>query len=234
MRGGLTNVAVDADDSFYVSGNTGSPDFPAKNAFQSQLGGVGDCTVSKISSAGALLFSTYLGSPGWDQCAGLSIFKDGTLVMAGATSSTGFPLVNPIQTGSNPLPYWSPFLVKMNKDGQSLQYSTYLGGENFMGSYISMATDSNENIYVAGRAFNAFLTLRNPFQAAWPNDGTGFLIKLDSTGKNVAYSTFLPTYGFSIAADQNQSGYIGGFTSSPGFPLARFIGAFRHTVAPCI
>ena len=217
--GGMGALRVDTDDSIYVRGNTSSPDFPTKNAFQSQLGGVGDCTVSKITSSGSLVFSTYLGSSGWDQCGGdLGIFKDGTLVIAGATSTTEFPLVNPIQTGSNPVPYWSPFLVKMNKDGQSLKYSTYLGGDNFMGSYISMATDPDENIYVFGRAFNAFLELKNPFQSLWPSDFTGFLIKLDPTGRNIAYSTYFPMYG-GVMADKNQNVYITGFTWTPDFPL---------------
>ena len=216
--GGLGPVRIDTDDSIYVRGNTMSADFPTKNAYQSRLGGVGDCTVSKLTPSGSLIFSTYLGSPGWDQCAGLSILKDGTLVIAGATSSTELPLVDPIQSLSNPGPFWAPFLIKMNKDGQSLRYSTYLGGEIFSGSYMSMDTDADENIYVFGRAFNQFLELKNPFQSTWANDFTGFLIKLDPTGKKIAYSTYFPMYG-GVTVDKNQNVYISGFTYSPDFPL---------------
>jgi uncharacterized protein (TIGR03437 family) len=207
-------IQIDADDSFFVFGNSQSPDFPVKNAYQSTLAGTGDETISKISPTGQLIFATYFGSPGWDIGTGL-LAQDGSLILTGTTSSTEFPLVNPIQSASNPGPFWTSYLAKMSHDGQTLLYSTYIGGENFSGDVSSLALDGDQNIYVRGRAFNSFFTLRNAFQTTWTGDLQGFLMKFDPSGRNLIYSTFTPAYCCSLAVDQAQDVYLAGFTLTP-------------------
>ncbi len=213
-----SRIQIDADDSFFVFGNSMSPDFPVKNAFQSVLGGIGSPTISKFTPTGDLIFATFFGSPGWDQGTGL-LAPDGTLILTGDTSSTQFPLVNPIQSASNPGLFFTSYLAKMSHDGQTLLYSTYIGGENFSGDATALALDADQNIYVFGRAFNSFFTLKNAFLTTWINDGQGFLMKFDSSGRNIIYSTFTPGYG-SLAVDQAQDVYLSGYTLSPdAFPL---------------
>jgi len=208
-------IQIDADDSFFVFGNSQSPDFPVKNAFQSRLGGIGDETISKFSPKGELIFATYFGSPGWDIGTGL-LAQDGTLILTGTTSSTEFPLVNPIQSASNPGPFWTSYLAKMSHDGQTLLYSTYIGGENFSGDELSLALDGDQNIYIFGRAFNSFFTLKDAFQTIWTNDFQGFLMKFDSSGRNLIFSSFTPAYG-GVAVNQAQEVYLAGFTLSPDY-----------------
>lgn len=41
-------IAVDLRGQAYVTGNTGSTDFPTRNALQPTLGGIGDAFVAKI------------------------------------------------------------------------------------------------------------------------------------------------------------------------------------------
>src|SRR5262249_47230163 len=103
-------VQVNSDDSFYVFGDSASPDFPVKNALQSNLLGYQDCTVVKLSAQNQVIFSTFFGSDGIDQCTGL-VAKDGSLVIAGTTSSADFPLVNAIQTQAVPGPFWTTYLA---------------------------------------------------------------------------------------------------------------------------
>jgi len=210
-------IQMDTDDSFFVFGHTTSSDFPLKNPYQSDLRGYQDCTISKLTSTGGLVFSTFFGSPGIDQCIG-AMAKDGTLVITGTTSSTEFPLVNPIQSDSNPGPFWTTFLAKMSHDGQTLLYSSYIGGDTFSGNAYSLALDGDQNIYVFGRAFNSFFTLKNAFQTTWTTDFQGFLMKFDPSGRNILFSTFTPGYG-AVAVDKAQNIYLAGEAFFDDFPL---------------
>jgi hypothetical protein len=59
---GASGIAVDGSKNVYVTGQTGSPDFPVANATQPKSGGENDAFVTEINSAGSqLVFSTYLG-----------------------------------------------------------------------------------------------------------------------------------------------------------------------------
>src|SRR5262249_52084821 len=67
-------IAVDGSGSAYVTGQTGSSDFPTVNPYQSDQGDT-DAFVAKLSPDGAgLVYSTYLGGNAED--AGFSIAVD--------------------------------------------------------------------------------------------------------------------------------------------------------------
>ena len=59
-------LGVDANGNCYVTGSTGSPNFPTKNAYNSIFGGSYDVFIAKFSPSSALLFSTFLGGSGSD------------------------------------------------------------------------------------------------------------------------------------------------------------------------
>jgi len=57
-----TGIAIDGINNVYVTGQTGSSDFPIANQTQHNLGGDNDAFVTEVNSAGSqFLFSTYLG-----------------------------------------------------------------------------------------------------------------------------------------------------------------------------
>jgi hypothetical protein len=59
---GGNSIAVDSAGNAYVTGYTGSSNFPTVNAFQSSSSGQQDAFVAKINASGsALVYSTYLG-----------------------------------------------------------------------------------------------------------------------------------------------------------------------------
>lgn len=94
------SIALDDFGRAYVTGSTRSIDFPVINAIQSTFGGgTGDTFVTKFDAQGtALVFSTFLG--GGDEEVGLSVkVNRGNIYVGGATRSSNFPLVNPIQSG---------------------------------------------------------------------------------------------------------------------------------------
>lgn len=100
-----TSIAVDGNRNAYVTGQTGSSDFPTASPTQSALGGDNDAFVSEVSPSGShLLFSTYLGgtlnentnSAGANLAAigSIAVDYDGTnIYVAGNTASTDFPKV---------------------------------------------------------------------------------------------------------------------------------------------
>ncbi|MBD3190841.1 MAG: hypothetical protein GF308_09370, partial [Candidatus Heimdallarchaeota archaeon] len=89
----VDEIAVDPNDgSCYVTGWTNSADFPIMDANQSTFGG-GDYDVflSKFSSSGSLLWSTFLGGTGMDFADGITVNNNGSCYVIGTTNSTNFP-----------------------------------------------------------------------------------------------------------------------------------------------
>ena len=227
---GVGGVQVDAAGNAFFLGSTASRDWPVKNPLQSNIAGGLDCTVTKISATGAMLFSTYLGSSALEGCNSLILLPDGSLLFTGYTLAADFPTtkdaVQPVASATN---FGSPFLVRMASDGQSLLYSSYIGGEGFSG-WPSMDVDAAGNIYIGGRAFNALLTLKNSFQKVWYNDLTAFFMKLDPTGRNVMYSSFFASTagnGLSLVVDKDQNVYLSGTIHGDDLPAKNSLQPWR-------
>ncbi len=207
-----------ANGDAFIVGTSNVPDLPVLNAIQPKLRGYQNCFISRVSSAGTLVFSTYLGSSGIDGCGGPAMGKDGNIIFTGSTTAEDFPLKNAPQPLSNPGPFGAPVFGKIAKDG-SLVLSTYIGGDNFSGNGQAAAVDDSGQIYLVGRAFNAFMTLKNPYQNVWRNDLYGYLMKLDPTGQNLIYSTYFSTWFFDVAVDGNQNVYALGKATEPEIAL---------------
>jgi Beta-propeller repeat/HYDIN/CFA65/VesB-like, Ig-like domain len=98
-------VAVDSFKNAYVTGSTGSPDFPLGNAIQvtngNQANDATNAFVTEFDPTGAtLVYSTFLGgSTGFFGDGGFSIALDGTAnaYVAGASDSIDFPTSFPFQ-----------------------------------------------------------------------------------------------------------------------------------------
>lgn len=87
-------IAVDEDGHAYVTGHTGSADFPTTpGAFQQSLSGFRDAFVTKVNRSGsALVYSTYLGGSGEDVGSGIAVDKAGRAYVTGRTPSLDFPV----------------------------------------------------------------------------------------------------------------------------------------------
>jgi hypothetical protein len=97
-------IAVDSNKNAYVTGVTGSTNFPTASPTQAQNHGDNDAFVSEISAGGsALVFSTYLGgalnentstSSGNGSLAGVAVDSAGAnIYVTGSTASSDFPIV---------------------------------------------------------------------------------------------------------------------------------------------
>lgn len=75
------------------------------------------------TSAGGLLFSTYLGGPGDDIGFGVAIDNSLSVYVTGQTNAVGFPITADGFSGSTDV-----FVTKLKFDGTALLYSRVLGG----------------------------------------------------------------------------------------------------------
>jgi hypothetical protein len=94
-------VAVDAAGNAWVAGQTGdATGFPLVDPIQAAYGGgASDAFVTKVSPAGAFVFSTLLGGSGSDQANAVAAFGADALV-TGTTDSADFPTVAPLQAAN--------------------------------------------------------------------------------------------------------------------------------------
>jgi len=223
-------IAIDSSGNAYVTGLTRSMDFPTQNPYQGTHGGGDvfdppeDAFVTKLGPAGnSLSYSTYLGGSGSDHAVGIAVDSSGNAYVTGLTRSTDFPTQNPYQ-GTYAGGYWDAFVTKLGPAGDSLSYSTYLGGSG-ADHAVGIAVDSPGNAYVTGNTWSTDFPTQNPYQGT---QGGGdfsidvFVTKLGPAGDSLSYSTYLggsgDEYGRGIAVDSSGNAYVTGDTWSTDFP----------------
>ena len=159
---------MDHQGSAYFTGLTTSTDFPiTPGSLQSTGGGIEYSSfVAKLNPDGsAPEFSTYLGGTANATGYGISVDTLGNSYVTGQVYGSGFTTANPLQ------PAWDflndAFVAKVNADGSSLIFATYLGGSgNDVGQGI--AVDALGNVYVTGGTFSAdFPTTPGALQATF-------------------------------------------------------------------
>jgi len=211
-------IDVDPSGFAYITGYTGSTDFPTLNPYQGDQGN-DDVFVTKLSSTGsALVYSTYLGGSGTDIAWDIAIDGSGCAYVAGVTASSNFPTENPFQTDQT---YSDAFVSKLNSSGDGLVYSTYLGGDNDDRVY-AIAVDDFGCAYVTGSTMSTDFPVQNPCMTDQDTVDV-FVTKLTGSGDSLVYSTYLGgedhDEGWGIAIDGATGvAYIGGTTNSSYFP----------------
>ena len=176
-------IAVDAAGDAFVTGRTGSTNFPMASPIQAAQGDAGssfDAFVTQVNAAGtAWAYSTYLGGNALDSGEAIALDSAGNAYVTGSTSSPNFPVANAVQAAFGS-PNSDAFVTKIFKAGPSIDYSTYLGGSGGE-SGEGIAVDSSGNAYITGPTSSTNLTLVNPYQSS--NTSTtlnGFFAKISS------------------------------------------------------
>jgi hypothetical protein len=222
-------IAVDGAGNAYVTGLTGSLNFPTMNPLQpaNHAGIDGNAFVAKINAAGtALVYSTYLGGSGGDQGQGIAVDGSGNAYVTGYTGSTDFPTASPLQASNGGSR--TSFVTKINATGLALVYSTYLGGSGGDEGQ-GIAVDSAGNAYVTGSTASTNFPTNQPLQANYGGGGDAFVAKIGASGSALVYSTYLGGSGSEggggIAVDALGNAYVTGGTGSTNFPTANALQA---------
>ena len=221
-------TAVNGTGEAFVTGYTLSTDFPVLSAYDATNAGgssAGDVFVTRFNAAGSgLVYSTFLGGAADD--AGLAIALDSAdnAFVTGYTLSTDFPVVAPFDATHNA--YLDAFASKLGPSGNSLAYSTYLGGSgNDLGAGIDV--DYLGFAYVTGNTFSPNFPTRAAVDSTFAAGADAFATCFGQPGDTLVYSTFLGSgaldFGYAVAVDTGQNAYIGGYTSSTTFPTVNAI-----------
>jgi hypothetical protein len=111
----------------------------------------------------------------------------------------------------------------------ALVYSTYLGGAD-QDYAADLAVDSSGSLYLVGTTTSVDFPTASAFSAEMRGSyGDAFVVKLDPSGTQVLYSTYLGGSGLdvgeSIAVDATGCAYVTGHTQSTDFPLVKALGS---------
>ncbi|HKX32294.1 MAG TPA: SBBP repeat-containing protein [Blastocatellia bacterium] len=219
------NIAVDASGNAYLTGSTFSADFPTVNPLQPAPGGAfsPDLFVAKLNREGsALIYSTYLGGSSYDQGLDIAVDGSGNAYVTGSTYSSDFPTRNPLQpapAGTNQ----EAFLAKLNADGSTLIYSTYLGGRGPDQAF-GLAVNNLGEAYLTGITRSNDFPTRNALQPASGGAADAFVARVNAAGSALIYSTYLggsgDDQGNDLVVDRLGNVYLTGMTVSRNFPTA--------------
>lgn len=217
-------VAVDGSGAAFVAGYTQSTDFPLQGALQGAFGGgASDVFVTAVHPTGAsLLYSTYLGGSGEDTGYRIALATGGAAVIVGRTGSTDFPLQSPLQGSFGGGPK-DAFVARIDPQGTSLDYSTFLGGSGYDAA-LGVAVSSSGDVFVAGNTMSSDFPVVNAFQPTlWEGNQDAFVARLDGAASRIVYSTYLggsaTDHSVNLAVDGTGAAYVVGYTYSANFPV---------------
>jgi len=217
-------IAVDSYGNAYVTGSTGSSNFPASDGIQSSKKGLNTAFVTKLNPSGTVVvYSTYLGGSGTDSGQGVAVDATSEAYVTGWTTSTDFPTTaGAFQTHN--LGGSQAFVAKLNTAGSALVYSTYLGGRASEAA-VAIAVSAGGEAAIAGTATSDDLpTTPGVFQPKMAGSRTtGFVAQFNATGAKANFLTYLGGSGgdnpSALALDAAANVYVAGATSSTDFPL---------------
>jgi hypothetical protein len=204
------SLAIDAANNVYLSGDTASQDFPVKGALQPAYGGNQDGFVAKLTSDGALIYSTFLGGKREDDVNGVAVLGDSTYVV-GDSQSGDLPIVNaPAGGGSfhtgtcgtapNLRPCEDAFVAAIDGSGQSLKVSFYLGGSADEYSN-AIAAEAAGFLDVAGTTRSPDLPVVHAYQPVYGGSGDAFVARIAQAPLVLTLTpTLTPTPTFTATA----------------------------------
>ncbi|MCU0799165.1 MAG: fibronectin type III domain-containing protein [Candidatus Thermoplasmatota archaeon] len=213
-----------SQDAIYLTGSTYSYDFPVTGNVR--LNGMTDVVALRMDLGNStLIYSTLIGGDDEEEGYGIDVDDLGNAYITGYTWG-GSRSMFPTTTGAFDTTFngfIDTFVLKLDRKGSSLLYSTYIGGtEEEEGRSIILDEDSNS--YVCG--FTASSDHPISPGADYPSFQGGYLdavvCKLDNTGSSLLYSTYLggssDETAYSIILDPAKKAIVTGSTDSKNYP----------------
>jgi hypothetical protein len=244
-------ITFDSSGNAYVTGSTGSPNFPTTPGVYEPNCGSDNCGtdssfafVTKLNPTGsALVYSTYLGGTGSFISAGgaaIAVDASGNAYVTGENEEKNFPTTPGVFQPACHGVCQNAFVSKFNSTASALIYSSYLGGDEE--DYAQgIALDSAGNAYLAGETDSPdFPVTPGAFQTTYAGGvggfyGDGFVTKVNPGATALVYSTYLggssSDQAMGIQVNTAGESYVTGFTSSTDFPVTA--GAFETTCTAC-
>ena len=188
--------AVDSLGNNYITGYTLSTDFPTPGGLFS-ISTSQDAFVSKFSPTGNLLWSTYLGGSAIESGNSIALDPLGTSVYITGNTDSGSPFPFPTTPGAYQTMIGTAstdcFMTKLNAAGDTLLYSTFLGGFSY-DSAKDITVDALGNAYITGYTGFGFPTTLGAYQTTINGSDDCFISKINPAGFGLAdliYSTYI-------------------------------------------
>src|SRR5262245_33330827 len=170
---------------------------------------------------------TFVGGAADDYPLSVAVAQDGTIWISGATASSDFPLVNPLQTGL-PAGSTNAFLMRLAADRTTILFSTFFAiGLSSEGGKV-VATPAGTVVWTGLTTGGGVPTTAGVFQPGPAGGREAFLAGLTGQGGLIAASYFGGSgdeWNSSIAVGADGAIYVGGATDSKNF--ATTPGAFQ-------
>jgi hypothetical protein len=119
---------------------------------------------------------------------------------------------------------YNVFATKLDPNGSSLEYSTFLSGSAIQAAY-GMFVDASGDAYITGLTNSANCPLQNPIESLQPGTNA-FVTEINPSGSGLVFSTFFGgdgrrngSLGRGVAVDASGQIYVVGETSSIDFPV---------------
>lgn len=236
----IRDIAMDAAGNMYAVGGTQSSNFPTTpGAFDRTQNGNYDAFVSKFSPSGQLLYSTFIGGPGYDRAYAVELDAAGNIIIAGR-SGGGLPgtagKFNPTFKGGVLAGGYGPedgFVCKLNPTASAVIFCGYIGT---MDEHIvrDVAVDPAGNIYatyLADLPGIAASWTTGGYMPKYPGSSTSLIVKISPDGSRVLAGTWIGgsglEYGNNSLRWSNGKVYFITRTTSPNMPTP---GGFDHTL----
>ncbi len=216
----------------YIAGTTFSANFPVLSAYDMYLNGSSDCFLAKLpTTGGTMIYSTYLGGTNGEDGFGLAV-EDGYAYITGMTTSTDFPFISEYSSSLQGIS--DCFVTKVATNGQSLIYSTYLGGSSVENGF-DIDVD-NGYAYITGYTNSPDFPTENACDSTHNGFFDTFVTKLNNDGTLLVYSTFLGgaqdefVYGLDF---EKGKAFVTGFTGSADYPICSAFDATLNGTEDC-
>jgi hypothetical protein len=228
----VTALKMTAKGLLYLTGFTTTGEFSTiDGAYSDHSLGLTDIFMAIVDTTAngnfALKYFSYLGGSGNDTPKGIDVDANGVMYLTGTTSSVDFPMAgNSVQTTSSATSTLA-FIAAVDPSGyggNSLIYSTYLGGTTGNQDGNGIVLDKNGIIYVIGTTkATDFPVTTSAYAGVLYGPQDAFLCKIDPKNSSMLYSTYmggeLADEGRAIAVGTNGMVYFAATTDSTQFPM---------------
>ncbi len=180
-------IILDGSGNVYISSTTASNNFPTTGgAFSTVLNGLQDAVVCKLpNTLNALLWSSYFGGIGEDSGNSIEISPNGSVYLAGGSTSPNFPGVSSGNDLSNNGGLSDGYVARFNPGNGSVVSATFMGANEYDQTYFVRCDPSNQ-VYVYGQTESNWQI--SPGCIGTPNSGQ-FLRKYDTGLGAIQWST---------------------------------------------
>lgn len=228
----ITAMKMGPNNRLYITGSTTTGEMPyVEGAYDNFNDGLTDIFVAIMdttpNAGNQLIYFSYLGGSNIDIPTSLDVDQNGIVYLTGSTTSTDFPMKgNSFQT-SGAGSVQAGFVAAIDRTqygGDSLIYSTYLGGTTGLNVGNGIAVDTNGQMYVIGTTRSSDFPVTDSAYAAvsyGPQDA--FITVLSLYSSSAIYSTYMggeaSDDGRAIAVGSNGLVYFACSTYSTMFPI---------------